>query len=66
MNRTKNDIRTSATGAALLAAGLLALATLSACSTVSGIGSVFGGIGRDISDAAEGAREQMHKSGPHR
>lgn len=39
---------------------------LAGCSTVSGFGSLMGGIGRDISDTAEGARSRMNENGPHR
>lgn len=45
----------------------LALANLvmAGCSTVSGLGSLMGGLGRDIKDAAEGTRARMVQDGEH-
>lgn len=35
------------------------LASLTGCSTVSGVGKLMGGIGADIEDMAEGSRQRM-------
>lgn len=43
----------------LLGLGILALAFMSGCSTVSGVGKLMGGIGADIEDMAEGSRQRM-------
>jgi len=39
---------------------------MTGCSTVAGVGSLIGGMGRDINDAAEGARTRMSEKGVHR
>lgn len=43
----------------------LTMFLLAGCSTVSGLGSLMQGVGRDIKDGAEGTRQRMYESGPH-
>lgn len=50
----------------LIVMTMLGLAVLSGCSTVSGFGGFVGGIGRDITDTAEGTRDKMKENGKHR
>lgn len=46
--------------------GLLAAVAVGGCSTVAGFSQFVGGVARDIGDAAEGTREEMHRNGRHR
>jgi len=43
---------------------LLGLASVAGCSTVSAVGGLLGGMGHDIEDMAQGAREQMFERRP--
>ena len=46
--------------------GMAAAVGAGVCATVAGFSQYVGGAARDIGDAAEGTREEMHRGGRYR